>query len=234
MKLLVFDTETSGLPKSRFISPDTLDKWPHIVQFSYIIFDTETNELIEIKNNVVKIPESFIISPESINIHHITNEISSKIGLEIEDIIEEFFYYFMNSCDKLIGHNISFDINMLKVELLRIIYYNNSALTQKKIKLFKSYLHYLTNYTSICCTLKDSIDLCNIIVMDKYGKPYKKYPKLVELHEKLFNIVPNNLHNSLIDILVTLRCFMKMKFNKDLNHDCKKFIEISNENKIYI
>ena len=57
-----------------------------------------------------------------------------------------------------------------------------------------------------------------------------KYPKLIELHEKLFDKSPNNLHNSFNDILVTLRCFMKLKYNLDLIDDCIKFKKYS-ENK---
>jgi hypothetical protein len=76
--------------------------------------------------------------------------------------------------------------------------------------------------------LKDSIEFCNIQVIDKKGKPYLKYPKLVELHEKLFDKQPNNLHNSFNDILVTLRCFMKLKHDIDLNDGCDSFKKYSN------
>lgn len=42
-------------------------------------------------------------------------------------------------------------------------------------------------------------------------KSYKKFPKLSELHEHLFGYVPDNLHNSLVDVLVCLRCFLKIR-----------------------
>ena len=44
---MVFDTETSGLPKERNPSIYDTDKWPHIMQLSYIIYDIETGELDE-------------------------------------------------------------------------------------------------------------------------------------------------------------------------------------------
>lgn len=47
MIILVFDTETTGLPKTKIISYDTLKLWPYIVQFSYIIFDTDTCEIVK-------------------------------------------------------------------------------------------------------------------------------------------------------------------------------------------
>ena len=225
MRFLVFDTETTGLPQSKFISPSTLHQWPYIVQFSYVIYDSSLNDIVESKDYVIKVPESILISEESTKIHGITNEISGKSGIPINEALNEFFYY-LRGVDRIIGHNIEFDLNMVKVELLRII--NKDLLTAEQLKLYKYDLHYLTNYKNISCTLKDSIQFCNIQILDKNGKPYLKYPRLIELHEKLFNKSPSNLHNSFNDILVTLRCFMKLKHNIDLNDDCNSFKKYSN------
>jgi len=207
MRIIVFDTETTGLPKTKFISPDTLNKWPHIVQFSYIIYDVSLNDIVVSKDYVIKLPESISISEESSKIHGITNQISSENGVCLNEVLNEFFYY-LRSVEKLIGHNIEFDINMIKIELLRII--NKSLFTSEQKKIYKYNLHFILNYTNIVCTLKDSIQFCNIELINKHGKPYLKYPKLIELHEKLFDKTPSNLHNSFNDILVTLRCFMKL------------------------
>lgn len=90
----------------------------------------------------------------------------------------------------------------------------------------------MTNYKNIYCTLQESIDLCNIKAFDKFGREYVKYPKLSELHIKLFDSIPQNLHNSFIDILVTLRCFMKLKFSRDLLRDCEHYNEIIHKFKV--
>lgn len=222
MLVLVFDTETTGLPKTKFMELDALDLWPYIVQFSYIIYDTERAAIVEIKDYIVKIPPQVFISDESTKIHGITNDMCEKRGFQIEDILSEFFY-FLGKVDRLVGHNISFDINMLRVELLRIIHINNKKINDDILKDYKNNLFYLNNYKNIDCTLKNSIELCNLQSISKMGKPYLKYPKLSELHEKLFNIVPNNLHNSLNDILLTLRCYIKMNSNKDINDHCEQF-----------
>lgn len=226
MRFLVFDTETTGLPQTKFISPDLLDKWPNIVQFSYIIYDSSLNDIVESKNYIIKVSKNILIPEESSKIHGITNDISEKMGRPIDEVLNEFFYYF-RGVDKLIGHNIEFDINMIKIELLRLI--NNNLVPSEQIKLYKYDLHFLSNYKNISCTLKDSIKFCNIQLIDKYGKPYLKYPKLIELHEKLFNKSPSNLHNSFNDILVTLRCFMKLKHDIDLINDCKTFKQYLNQ-----
>lgn len=219
MRFLVFDTETTGLPKTKFISPDTLELWPYIVQFSYVIYDSSLNDIVEAKDYVIKLPESILISEESSKIHGITNKLSFTEGVSINYVINEFFCH-LKGVNILIGHNIEFDINMLKIELLRII---NSNVSDNQNKSYKYNLHYLTNFKNICCTLKESVEFCNIQSINKFGKPYLKYPKLSELHEKLFSKSPNNLHNSFNDILVTLRCFMKLKYNMDLMNNCIKF-----------
>ena len=41
MKILVFDTETTGLPSERNPSIFEPDKFPYIVQISYILYNTE-------------------------------------------------------------------------------------------------------------------------------------------------------------------------------------------------
>jgi len=232
MHVLVFDTETTGLPKTKIINPDTLHLWPHIVQLSFVIYDTETNTIVESKDYIIKVDKSVIIEDESTKIHGITNEISKVKGIPIEDAFNEFFYY-LRSANKLVGHNVSFDINMIKIELLRIIYLHKYKASKMKITEIKTNLHYLTNYKNVVCTLQESIELCDIKVIDKYGKTYTKWPRLLELHQKLFQTTPNNLHNSFNDILVTLRCYVKMKHNTDLNNNCASFKNISKTIELY-
>lgn len=230
MKILVFDTETTGLPKTKVISPDTLKEWPHIVQFSYIIFDTSINALIHTQNYIIKLGENVVIPEESMKIHGITNEASRCRGIPLITVLKEFFAS-LKQCQQVVGHNISFDINMLRVELLRTIHF--SSITRKELYDLKTNLYFLNNFKNVKCTMKRSVQLCNIQAIDKEGQPYLKYPKLIELHEKLFNSVPNHLHNSFNDILVTLRCFIKMEWNKDLIDDCLSFQYIVNQIGLY-
>jgi DNA polymerase-3 subunit epsilon len=223
MRFLVFDTETTGLPQTKLIGPTTLELWPHIVQFSFIIYDDSINEIVLAKDYIINIPENVTISQESTNIHHITNDMCRELGLQIHIVLNEFFRH-LRDADKLIGHNIEFDINMMRIELLRII---NNVSNKNHITNHKINLHFLTNYNNISCTMKDSIEVCSIKSIDKKGNAYFKYPKLSELHEKLFNKSPSNLHNSFNDILITLRCFIKLKYNIDLMDNCESFKKYS-------
>ena len=53
MKILVFDTETTGLPTERNASIISTDKWPYIVQISYLIFDTEINMVLDYVDKII-------------------------------------------------------------------------------------------------------------------------------------------------------------------------------------
>lgn len=226
MRVLVFDTETTGLSKSKIIGPDTLSLWPHIVQFSYVIYDTDVSDITDTYDKIVKLPSNISITEEVAKIHGITNEISDEKGIEINDVLNVFFQQ-LKTIDLLVGHNVSFDINMIMVELLRGIY-ECSTISKELLKTYKKNLCLLTNF-KIYCTLKESITLCNIKATDRYGKEYIKFPKLLELHKVLFTSEPNNLHNSFNDILVTLRCFIKLKFDSDINTYCEKYIKITDD-----
>lgn len=208
MRTLVFDSETTGLSKTQIISPSTMHLWPHVVQFSYIVFDTESNKIVKIKDSIIKVSDGFTITEENAKIHGITTEISLAKGVDLLPVLEEFFADF-DSSDHIVGHNVSFDINMIKAELQRLIM--NSF--DKKLQ---EYLTKINTSTKFYCTMQETIELCAIELKDKYGRPYKKFPKLVELYQKMFGVTPKNLHNSLNDVIVCLRCFIKLKYEIDI------------------
>lgn len=212
MRTLVFDTETTGLPKTQIVSPSTMHLWPHVVQFSYIIFDTESNKIVKIKDCIIKVPDGFTIAEENAKIHGITTEISLAQGIGLQPVLEEFFADFDTS-DHIVGHNVSFDINMIKAELQRLI---TDSFNVDEVTKLQGYLTKITTSTKFYCTMQETIDYCAIELKDKYGRPYKKFPKLLELYQKMFGLTPKNLHNSLNDVIVCLRCFINLKYKIDI------------------
>ena len=219
MKIAIFDTETTGLPKSKIINELTLHLWPHIVQFSYIIYDTELQKIIKTVDLVIRIPENINISDEVSDIHGITNFISQTSQYKIEDALMHFSNDYLNyGIDLIVGHNLSFDINMLKVELMREIINNQNNSNDKRIflQLLESLDDMKPDSQELYCTMQKTIELCNLKAKTKYGKEYIKFPKLNELHMKLFNSQPRNLHNSLNDVLICLRCYYMLEHKVDI------------------
>ena len=230
MRILVFDTETTGLPKTKLLTKEVLHLLPYIIQLSYVIYNTSTNSIETIQDHIINIPLDISISQESTNIHGITKEISLSKGKSLKEVLFQFIEYY-ESCDLLIGHNLSFDINMLKMEAMRLIqtsvYFEKLYLEEFLEKLIiESNNNISNNNNKHFCTMKESIAFCNVKAIDKKGKEYMKFPKLSELHEKMFGYIPNNLHNSLHDVLICLRCFYQMEYKKDLLIENKKICDL--------
>ena len=55
MLVLCFDTETTGLPEGRHISIYETAKWPHIVQLSFMVYDTEKREVVQEYDEIIRI-----------------------------------------------------------------------------------------------------------------------------------------------------------------------------------
>lgn len=219
MFVLVFDTETTGLPKTKVINQNTLNSWPYIVQLSYMIYDTESNKIIKISDNIVKIPENVELTKDSIAIHGIDRNQMNEKGKPMVKILQDFLTD-IDSTDLIIAHNIDFDINMIIVELYRsAMDTNNSHIKEINLPVTVQ-LQYMKRY----CTMKNSMELCNIKKINKTtGKEYVKFPTLSETYHKLFNEKPNNMHNSLNDIYACFRCYYKLQYKKDICQENAEF-----------
>ena len=116
MKILVWDTETTGLFNSKLpIEESTLEYFPYIVQISWLLLDTQTYKVQEY-DYTIKVP--IPVPPESTNCHGITTNMSLVRGYSF---IKTFaiFNECMKQCDLIVGHNLQFDITVLKAECLR-------------------------------------------------------------------------------------------------------------------
>ena len=198
MKIMVFDTETTGLPPKNRQCMDPA-QWPHIVQLSYLIYDTDADKIQDFKDVIISLGTHIPLPDEAIAIHGITRELSLSKGVDIRIVLFDFKTALMQ-CGKCVAHNLEFDTNMLQMEARR----NQIS------------LHFPSSY----CTMRVGTNLCKL--PSPYGTGYK-WPKLLELHEHLFQRVPKNAHNSKIDTIVTLRCYYMLSHNEDLCRNSREF-----------
>tara|TARA_Y100000389_G_scaffold23281_2_gene19918 strand:- start:30758 stop:31408 length:651 start_codon:yes stop_codon:yes gene_type:complete len=213
MKVLVFDTETTGLPEENNVSILDTFRWPYIVQLSFIYYDSEINDVIDYYDTIIKLPDNITIPEDSIRIHGITNEIMREKGINIITALKK-FNDILKECDIVIAHNISFDKRMIMVECIR-----------NKIS---QYFTRGQNKKPEFCTMKNSKNICKIKMINFKGEEYFKSPKLSELYMFIFKEEPKNLHNSFVDVLLCLRCYFAIIENRDIiiNNDIKKlFLE---------
>jgi DNA polymerase III epsilon subunit-like protein len=198
MKVIVFDTETSGLP--------SLTNVPTIVQLSYVKFDLDTGTIEKEVDCVIKQPTGFIIPEDSIKIHRVTNEICKDFGVDVLQILNQFVEDTMD-CYRIVGHNIGFDMDRIASVYNKMTHSSHPEEIRKFYERKLKYMAYQM-HPKIYCTMKKSIEYCNIVRTNLKGNSYKKFPKLVELYEKIFGYAPDGLHNSLIDVYACLRCYL--------------------------
>jgi DNA polymerase-3 subunit epsilon len=202
MKVLVFDTETTGLPEDRYASIHETTKWPHIIQLSYILYDTDKQQVDTFADHIIRLASDVHISEESIAIHKITKEISQVQGIPLTQALNAFKAVIARA-DLLIGHNLLFDKRMLMVEFSRHKIRNFLYRHDQKIPEY--------------CTMKNTVDVCAIPFANQTTEQtYNKYPTLSELHNHLFQTMPKGVHNALVDVLVCLRCYIQHTAGYDI------------------
>jgi DNA polymerase III alpha subunit (gram-positive type) len=208
-KVLVFDVETSGLlPKNK--EDAKIEEYPYILQISFVVFDTNGWKITKTANTYINVPQSVEITKKITELTGITREMCDK-GIQIQRALREFAKEYME-CDIIVAHNINFDRQMIKTEIER----NKEFLEPNTRILFDRDFEKQNNKFNYC-TMYGGKNLCKIEMTDSKGEKYFKCPKLVELYEHLFEMVPGNLHNSLVDTFICLRCFVKMRFKFDLS-----------------
>lgn len=169
-KIIVFDTETTDIAG-------------YIVSYAFVFYDVETKkitkEVHEFLNPKAKISE------EAYEVHKITEE-SVKDKPTFREHAEMILSYFEES-DMLVGHNILYDMGVMKRELERIGHQTNII----DIPIFD------TMYYAV-----------DVVELEK-----KKMPRLEECVAYFFGPQSAKYHDALEDVKMTLKVFEKLFFN---------------------
>ena len=178
MKVLMFDTETTGLPKKRqsaWLEPNV---WPHIVSIAWMVYDSKLDKVTVQKCYNIK-PMHWVIPEESTAIHGILHKYAERYGAPLKDVMEEFLN---TEYDILVAHNLEFDenviINAMRWDLGEVF----EGFTKPKY-----------------CTMRIGRSMCKLPYPSGY--PGIKPPKLSELYEHVFHKKPtkSRLHGSFYD-----------------------------------
>ncbi len=184
---LIFDTETTGLPKSDNAPLTDFDNWPRMVQLAWQVHD-EQGRFVENHNYLVK-PEGFVIPIDAKMVHGISTEYATEHGLPLSEVLDRF----MQSAAQvkyLVGHNINFDLNVLGCEFLRSG--RDNPLHRWPI------VDTCTEKTATFCQLPGG----------KGGR--FKLPRLNEIHRILFGEDFDSAHNACADVQATARVFLEL------------------------
>ena len=215
---MIIDTETTGLlPKNMqqlgLIKEEELKEMPYITQLSYIIYDIVDKTIVGHYDTYIKIPKHVEISEIVTKITGITRE-KCDTGVDIVVALNQ-LYDAYKGCDCIIAHNMWFDSRMIRLECRRH-YKKLPYIKMTKIMFYNSD----KNHVNIQCTMFEGTKYCSL----------KKWPRLANLYQLLFEEdiesygIP--LHNSLVDVLVCLRCYLKIYQNIEIDKsEFEKYIE---------
>jgi len=184
---LIFDTETTGLPKRWNAPISDMDNWPRCVQLAWQLHDNK-GDLISNHSYLIK-AKGFDIPYEAEKIHGISTDLANEIGKNIDDVLELFINDY-KTAGFLVGHNLKFDINIIGAELYR-----------------KGY--------EIDISKKDVLDTCSELTAEVCKLPGGrggkfKYPTLLEIYSTLFKDKFMEAHNASADVEATSRVFFEL------------------------
>ena len=203
---LIFDTETTGLPKKWNAPISDSENWPRCVQLAWQLHDNK-GKLISHQSSIIK-TEGFDIPFESEKVHGISTVLANKIGKNLSDVLEK-FNSDLSKVKYIVGHNLKFDINIVGAEFFRLKMDN--SLNEKNIL--------------DTCTEKTA-NLCQI----QGGRGKFKFPTLIELYKHLFNDDFQQAHNASADVEATSRAFFELiRINNFNVNDFEDFNEIFNK-----
>jgi len=184
MKLLIFDTETTGLPKTHDSAFRGPNNWPHLVSISWVILNVDTNTIEKTRDYIIY-PEDWVIPDESTKIHGISHADAIAKGKDLHSVMIEFN---SEQYDCLVAHNLHFDENVVI-----------NAMKWDMKTLFDGF------HKQKICSMQSSRLMCKLSTASNKGF---KFPKLKELYFYVFGIYPleTSLHSSLFDVLVLTQC----------------------------
>lgn len=184
---LIFDTETTGLPRNYNAPVTDLDNWPRMVQVAWQLHD-RNGRLLHNASIIVR-PEGYTIPFNAVQVHGITTERAQAEGQELAAVLGEFAAA-VAKADYVCGHNIDFDINIVGAEFVRAGLPNHFE--GRRVIDTKS------DETTQFCALPGG----------RGGK--FKWPTLTELYSKLFNSTFEEAHNAAFDVQATSRVFFEL------------------------
>ncbi|MEN9333269.1 MAG: polymerase subunit alpha [Bacteroidota bacterium] len=183
---IIFDTETTGLPQNYNAPLTDTQNWPRVVQMAWQLH-SQDGALISAQNIIVK-PEGFSIPFNAVKVHGITTEKAHEKGIPLNEALQ-LFISDTQKAKYLVGHNISFDIQVVGCELFR-----------------QNIDFDILSFLSLD-TKEHGTDYCAI----PGGKGGKfKWPTLGELYTKLFDSSMVEAHDAAYDVEATTRAFFAM------------------------
>lgn len=193
MKIMFFDTETTGLPQWK--QPSDHPSQPHLCQFTAILVDGAPEREIDYADLLVK-PDGWTIEPDALARHGIALERLMADGLPERDAVDTFLRM-RAKADLVCAFGIDFDMRIMRIAMLR------HGMTKREAD-------DLAAATTTHCVMRQVTPLCKIPPTDKMmavGRKTYKTPTLGEAIKALFGETLEDAHDARADVLATSRLY---------------------------
>lgn len=197
---LIFDTETTGLPNYK--APFNHPTQPDVLQLGLQLY-TDKKLTFEKKFLVglhTRIGMDFEVEPGAQSVHGISREMIIADGVHVDEVRDTFLEC-VSKADRLVAHNLSFDMKMMSTFLFRLDAPYN-----------------FIDGKQLICTMNSTTNLCKL--PGNYGY---KWPKLIEAYKLLVN--PKGFegaHDALVDVKACAEILYQLeKYNKPLKGPSK-------------
>lgn len=185
---LFFDTETSGLPDWR--SPSDAPHQPHLLQLAYILAAEDGTE-VSTGSTLVRPYPGCRIDPVAEKTHGISHERAMDEGIDGAEAIEAMMAL-AKRAHLLIGHNVSFDVRILRIHTTR----SHKFKWEPRVPVF--------------CTMNASKPIINLPPTERMlraGFTGPKSPNLGECVRFFFDEELEGAHDALVDVRACKRVF---------------------------
>lgn len=189
-KLLIFDTETNGLPITFLAKMNDTRNWPRITQLGWELC-WEDGTTIQKMCEIIK-PDNWVVpNTEFFITQGISTEKCMEEGVALP-VMLEYFIEDLEQADLMIAHNMSFDRAVINCEMFR-------------------YRMYPSSKTEKYCTKMASTSICKIPGMSLYKY---KWPSLEEAYTHFFGPMPEGAHRADFDVEACKKIYLEIqKYN---------------------
>lgn len=195
--ILLYDSETSGLPLWNEPSEDP--RQPRIIQLCAELVDDDTREVYAGLHTLIK-PDGWTVPDEITELTGITTEKCEAVGMPIAEALRAFLEMW-KCCSLRAGHNESFDMRMVRIEIKRDVKFFPELADEWKAG--QAY-----------CTQAKATPILKLPPTEKMIKAGRKHFKSANLSEayQFFTGKPlEGAHNSTVDVMALKAVYWGIK-----------------------
>lgn len=194
MNTLFFDTETTGLVKSKYDPTDP--KQPMPMQIGMKLDASNRREMLAA--NYLIVPDGWSIEAKAAEITGLTDDLAKEFGTHLITGVE-FFLDMVKNADVLVAHNANFDVTVMR-----------RAAKVYADEIGADYVDPFAGKT-IICTMLGALDI--VKAPHKSGGKLRgqwKWPRLEECIKFFYNEELEGAHDALVDVRACARVYYEM------------------------